>query len=464
MDSAATPSAVAPPPTRSFDDLPGPTRRWWGLPLLAALQRDYLGFCERLKREYGDLVRMRIAHERSVDVFDPAVVRELLVDQADASIRWERGPAVFAELMGQSVLVTEGPTWQRQRRTLVQAFTPKRVEGYAALMATAATAALDAVLVDAAAGVVDVERLYSHLTMDVILRTLFGVPAGGDTAALARAVQCLSDAGYRQMFLPFNLPVWLPLPGSGSKRRALRRMRDLIRRHIEAPLRPAATTHLLAQLQSLRDENSGAALSAQEVFDQCMVTFQAGHETTATALTWWSWLLASHPADAQRAADEVDRALVGRAPAATDLPRLPWLAATLKEALRLYPPAAILMTRRTLTTIHAGGFRLPARTLVRVTPWVMHRDERWFPQAVHFRPERFLPDAAPPPRGAYLPFGLGPRVCVGQHFATLEMTVVAALLLQRFRLATLPGAAPPQPLARITLRPRAPLRLRFERR
>jgi cytochrome P450 len=476
MDAAPAPpaslAATAPAPWRGFDDLPGPPRRWWGLPLLAALRRDYLGFCERLQQEHGDLVRMRLAFERSVDLFDPELLREVLVDQADALIRWERGPAVFAELMGQSVLVTEGATWQRQRRMLMQAFTPKRVAGYAQLMAQAAGAALDRVLPSGAtAGIVDIERLYGDLTMDVILRTLFGTPAGADCAGtgadLARAVQRLSDTGYRQMFLPFTLPVWLP--GAASERRALRLLRELIRRHIERPARQPMTTgkaptDLLAQLHGLHDEETGSALSAQEVFDQCMLTFQAGHETTATALTWWSWLLASHPQAAARAVAEVDQVLAGRAPEAADLPRLPWLGATLKEALRLYPPAAILMTRRALRPIHVGGYRLPARTLLRFTPWVLHRDERWFAQAQAFRPERFMPDAPQPPRSAYLPFGLGPRVCLGQHFALLEMTVAAALLLQRFTLAPLTGATPPQLLARITLRPRETLWLQLERR
>ena len=197
-----------------------------------------------------------------------------------------------------------------------------------------------------------------------------------------------------------------------------------------------------------------------------MLSFQAGHETTATALLWWSWLMAAHPQAQARAAAEIDAALAGRPPGADAMQALPWLGATLKEAMRLYPPVAAVMTRRLTREIELGGVTLPARTLVRVTPWLLHRDPRWWPrEPAAFRPERFMPATDgwapdPIPRGAYIPFGLGPRVCLGQHFAQLEMTLIAAVLLQRFRLATLTDT-PPTPRLAVTLRPEGGLRLKL---
>jgi cytochrome P450 len=141
---------------------------------------------------------------------------------------------------------------------------------------------------------------------------------------------------------------------------------------------------LLGMLMALRDEASGEALSAQEVYDQCMVSFQAGHETSATALLWWSWLLAAHPEAQARARAEVDAVLAGRVPTADDAGALPFLSATLKEAMRLYPPVAGLLTRRLTRDITLGGVRLPARTLVRVTPWLLHRDPRRWRQPLAF--------------------------------------------------------------------------------
>ena len=443
----------------SWNNLPAHPTRWWGLPVLMAMRRDYLAVIAA-QRPLGDLAAQRILGERGVDVFDPELVRALMVDHADAMVRWERAPEVFAELMGQSVLVTEGATWQRQRRMLMQAFTPRRVAGYAALMTDAAVAGLARVV----PGEVAMDRLYSHLTMDVISRTLFSTPIGGDTAGAADAVQVLSEMALREMFWPFTLPDWLPLPGKAAKRHASRLIRGLLTERIDARrTAPEPRPDLLGMLLSLRDEASGEALSPQEVYDQCMVSFQAGHETSATALLWWSWLLAAHPEAQARARDEVDAVLAGRVPTAEDAGALPYLSATLKEAMRLYPPVAALMTRRLTREITVAGVRLQARTLVRVTPWVIHRDPRWWDAPLDFRPERFLPGAPDVPRGAYLPFGLGPRVCLGQHFAVLEMTLISALLLQRFTLAPL-GATAPQPRMAVTLRPEGGLRLRLAAR
>ncbi len=450
-----------------YDDLPGPDASWFGLLQLRDMARDYLGLLERYRHEHGDVVRLRVVRERTLDLFDPELVRRLMVDHADDLIRWERGTEVFAESVGQSVLVTEGATWQRQRRMLMQAFTPKKVAGYAALMAEAGEAGLNA----QRPGDVAMDGLFAHLTMDVISRTLFSRPissTGTNTTEAAAAVQRLSEIGLGEMFWPMTLPDWLPLPGKAIKRRALRLINGLLHERIEERRRSGqARNDLLGMLLALRDEEGGGALSEQEVFDQCMLSFQAGHETSATALLWWSWLMARHPEAQQRAAEEIGQ-LQGHAPTPEDQARLPWLTATLKEAMRLYPPAAALLTRRLKRDIllplpDGSQLQLPARTMVRITPWLLHRDRRWWLDADAFRPERFLPGATEGlPRGAYLPFGLGPRACLGQHFAMLEMQVLAAQLLQRFHLSTVPGAAEPVPRLAVTLRPAGGLRLKLE--
>lgn len=473
MNTATT---STPPPTRSGTP-PGPSRRWWGLPLLRAMRRDYLGFTSGLQRQYGDVTFMRLGNERAIDLFDPELVRRLLVDHAQHLVRWERGIDVFEQVFGQSVLVTEGATWQRQRRMLQPAFAPRRVAGCAALMLAAAREALDtAVPHGQAEATVQMDALFSQLAMDVILRTLFSTRADADVHAASEATQTLSATAMREMFWPMTLPDWLPLPGKAAKRRALRSLRELVGRHIRA--RHAAGSgapqdDLLAMLLALRDETTGEALSEAEVFDQCMVSFQAGHETSATALLWWSRLLADHPQAAARAQAEVDAVLGSREPGPDDLPALPWLTATLKEAMRLYPPIAALMTRRATHDIELGGWLIPRGTMLRITPWVLQRDARVYERPDAFVPERFLADAAASapsgvrtfPRGAWMPFGTGPRVCIGQHFAMLEMTLVAALLLQRYTLALPDGAAaPPKPVLNVTLRPEGGVRLRLTRR
>jgi cytochrome P450 len=462
-----SPQRDALPRTRD-DTPPGPPTPWWGLPTLRAMGADYLGFAARLQRDHGDLTVMKIVGERVYDVFTPELVREVVVDHADDLVRWERGIEVFAELFGQSVLVTEGATWQRQRRMLMPAFAPRRVADYAALMRDATAVGLDgAVGAGETQAIVDIDALFSRVAMDVILRTLFSSSASRDAADAVDAVRVLSETAMSEMFVPWTLPDWLPLPGKAAKRRSLRLLRGLVGGHIAARRAAgAAAPHadLLSRLLALRDEETGAALNDAEVFDQCMVTFQAGHETTATALTWWSRLLADHPDAAQRALAEVDTVLGGRAPGPDDIANLPWLGATLKEAMRLYPPVPALITRRVTREITIGGWVIPRRALLRLTLWFLQRDPRSFDDPDAFRPERFLPNAPAPPRGAYLPFGTGPRVCIGQHFATLEMTLIAAMLLQRYSLVVPAGEAACVPTVNVTLRSRDGIRLQLHRR
>jgi cytochrome P450 len=432
------------------------------------MYQDYLGFARTRHRTYGDICTMRLGLERAYDLFSPELVREALVDHAEHLERWERGVEVFQQAFGQSVLTTEGAVWQRQRRMLQPAFTPRRVAGYAGLMCEAAARALERALpAGAAEALVDMDALFARVTMDVILRTLFGRPVEGEAEAAIEATRVLGETAMREMFFPVTLPDWLPLRGKAAKRRALRTLRGLVGGHIaRRRARPDAQAgeDLLARLLALRDESTGESLSEAEVFDQCLVSFQAGHETTATALLWWSRLLAEHPEAAARAQAEVDAVLAGRDPDPGDQEALLWLGATLKEAMRLYPPIAALMTRRTTREITVGGWTIANGTLLYVTPWVLQRDARWWREPDAFRPERFLPGAPAVPRGAYIPFGVGPRVCIGQHFAMLEMTLVAAMLLQRYELALPPDAPPAEPVLHVTLRPKDGVRLRLRRR
>lgn len=196
--------------------------------------------------------------------------------------------------------------------------------------------------------------------------------------------------------------------------------------------------------------------------DECVTAFLAGHETTAGALTWWAWCMATNPAVQAAARDEVSRVLGGRAPSAETRSSLRYLTQTLEETLRLYPSAPILISRRASRPIALGAWQFPARTLFMLPLQLMHLDERWFPEPHAFRPERFADDAPALPRGAYMPFGTGPRVCLGQHLAMAEMTVVAAMILQRHVLSVPPGMTPPRAVLNVTLRPERALHLAIE--
>ena len=446
---------------------PGPRDRLWGLNHLRDMQPDYLGFLAGLQRQHPDIAHIRVLNEHMTHVFHPDWVRSVLVDQSDALIRWERATEVFSVAMGQSVLVSEGSQWQRQRRMLQPGFTPKRVAGYAALMASATHDALTALARQACGQNVNMDVLMTDMTLEVILRALFGSHEVQDVRPLSKAIQTLSHAGFSEMFKPFSWPLWMPLPSVRKVRSARNALNAVIQQHIQIQQSAAQDegADLLTMLRLARDpEQPDQGLSAQELHDQTMVMFQAGHETTATAMTWWSGLIARHPEVAKRIHAEVDAVLQGQLPTVPGLQQLPWLQASLKESMRLYPPAAILMTRRTCKAVNVGPWTLPKGHLINFTPYVIHRDARWFEAPEAFRPERFLPGAPDIPRGAWIPFGTGPRVCIGQHFAMLEMGLIAAMLMQRFSLEW-PDENPwPDADLAITLRPAVPILLRLRPR
>ena len=450
--------------TNSPQTIPGPQYKLWGYPALMQLRKDFLGTLAQRCREYPHIARWRAGTEHVVHVFHPELVRQVLNEEADGWVRWERLTATFAQSMGQSVLVTEGALWQRQRRMMQAGFSPRRVAAYAQHMSDACACALDKLPMTGADAVHDMHALMTQVTMDVIVRALFGHAREIDSAQVSHAIHALSEEGFAQLFRPRNLPDWFPLPSIRKARQGRDFLNGLIAREIDQRRMELATqapqnqahdsTDLLTMLLNARDpEHPEQGLSAQEVHDQTMVMFQAGHETSANALTWWAGLIAQHPQIQNRLQAELQECLQGKTPTLESVQQLPWLQASLKESLRLYPPAAILMTRRATRDVACGSWRITKGDLIAITPAVIQRDERWFSEPDRFMPERFLPGAPEIPRGAWIPFGTGPRVCLGQHFAMMEMAIIAAMVLQRFSLKWPESQPWPQREVGITLRP-----------
>ena len=470
-------------PASNRQQPPGPQARFWGLPQWLAQRRDLLGSVRALRQAHGDTTLMRIGRERIVDVFAPDRVRAVLVEQSANLVRWEHGARVMRSVHGDSVAGSEGAAWQRHRSLLQTAFTPQRLAGYTQGLCGAADAGLATALPPhSPSGAVNVQALCERIALRAMLQSLFGAsecaaepdatgPDAATLASLAAAVQTLSRIGMRELMLPYLVPDHWPLPGKLAKRRALAVLRAEVVRHIAshtaAPALAACqpdAPHMLGQLLRHRATETGQALNPREVTSHCLSLLMAGYETTATALSWWALLMAQQPLAAARAAAEVDRLLGTRAPCADDVPQLPFLTATLKECLRLYPPLPMLMARRTTADIVLAGWTLPRGALLRVTPFVLQRDERSFPQPECFQPERFMPQAASAPHGAWMPFGAGPRACVGRQFAMLELALVATRWLQRFAIAAVPGAAAEAPVLQVTLRPGRDLHLVLQRR
>jgi cytochrome P450 len=424
------------------------------------MARDMPGTLDAWRKAHGDVVHLRIWPEHQVIVSDPGLVRELLVGQHDAHVRWERGMHVFSQLHGRSVLIEEGVRWQARRQALQPAFAPKAVRDFAPAIAVAAARALERWPAGVA---MPVESALTALAMDVIMRMMFSSEIGGDARLAERAIHMLSVNANQEMFWPASWPDWMPW--KRGKRRMIAALKALIDRQIAARLampHAAWPGDLLTRLLELQRAD-GRAWPLGAVRDECMTAFLAGHETTAATLGWWAWCMAANPQAQAEARREVQAVVSSRAPAVEDLPALDYLGRTLQETLRLYPAAPILMSRRAIKPVRLGGWTLPARTILTVPLGLMQRDPRWYPEPGRFRPERFPEEAAGAPRGAFMPFGAGPRVCLGQHLALTEMTVIAAMILQRFALSVPEGMAAPRPVLNVTLRPATPLHLTLER-
>lgn len=439
---------------------PGPHPGLTGWHLLRQMSKDLLGTLRGWHQEFGDLVHLRTWPEHTVVVADPLLARELLVQHHAQLVRWERGIEVFAQLHGHSVLIAEGDTWRAKRHTLQPHFLPKP----SAALVPAIAACARRALASWHSGPWPVEQHLTTLTMEVIARMVFSCDIADDAPAAAQALHDVSVAANGEFYWPVNPPRWLP--SQRAKHRGMAFLNNMIERQIAARLhlpRDSWPDDLLARLLALHGTDP-AAWPLSAVRDECMTTFLAGHETAAATMTWWMWCMAANPTAQQAARAEVQQRLADRPPSSDDLAALPFLGATLQETMRLYPAAPVLISRRSTAPITLGGWQLPARTIFTVPVQLLQQDARWFPEPHAFRPERFMAHAQQAPRGAYMPFGTGPRICLGQHLVMAEMTVIAAMVLQRFDLAPLPGMAAPRPVMNVTLRPAQPLHLQLSAR
>jgi cytochrome P450 len=449
---------------------PGPRDWTFGMSQLRKIKHDILGYYTELHRRYGDVAYLRFGPYPNYVFFHPDAVREVLVAKAKQFHRFRRPMQVLARWNGNSVLISEGDEWLRQRRMVQPAFNPRRFERYASCMVSRTRNRLDRWLktVETAGGIeTEIGKEMTDLTLEIVAKTLFDAEITAEANDLGRAVAILSEIATKEMGSPWTLPDWLPLPEKRRKRWAMRRLDETVRRFIrERRASGADQGDLLSMLLLAADEEGdGGRFTDEQARDQSMTLLIAGHDTSAAGLTWLFYCLARQPQAAALVHRELDAVLGGREPTADDLPRLGYTERVVKETLRLYPPAYALFMRQALADVEIAGYTVPRNSLVQLFPYVCQRDPRWFPDPEKFDPDRFLPErqrALPP--FAYFPFGGGPRVCVGNAFAMMEMTLVAATLLQPLQVRPAAGQGEAQPAALMSLRPGDEVRLRWTRR
>ena len=434
---------------------PGPPGRPFvgNLPQFAG---DMLPFVERCKREYGDVVRLQLAGWTAYLVNHPDLVAELLVHRHAGyhkhhSFFWSNVDAIF----GRGLLTNEGDDWLRQRRLMQPVFHPDRIAEYARIMVERTERTLEGWR---PGEVRDVRKEMMALTFQIVAETLFGAEVRGDVAEIGAAFNVGIEEVAVRFRRPIRFPDWVPVPSNLRYNRSVRRMDELIVRIIRERREQGFQDRddLLSRMLRARDESG--AMDEGQLRDEVMTMLLAGHETTALALTWTWWLLSKHPEIDRRLHEEVEGVLDGRAPEPADVPRLPFVERVFRESLRLYPPAYGFGREATMDS-ELGGWPVPKGTTLLIFSWLLHRDPRWWDDPERFDPDRWTPELeARIPRLAYMPFGGGPRVCIGQRFAIAEGVLIVSAIARRYRLEWL---ADPVPFTSITLRPTGDLRARL---
>jgi cytochrome P450 len=428
--------------------------------LFYRFQRDPLNVMVDVAAKYGDVTRADLLGLSVFLLRGPDTVAEVLVSDEKSYFKGGHNHVVMSELLGDGLLNSNGEVWARHRRLVQPVFAGRKLGGFAGHMTAAAEQSLETW----SPGPMAVDDAMNALTLDVVGRALFGADMRDDAARMAKAMaysaRLAAQTGRSPMLIGLSQIKWL-----GSERawkmQFLRRARlkprvallnrimdDMLDRRDPA----AASEDLVGLLLAARDEETGEAFARHEIRDQIMTFLLAGHETTSAALTWMWYLLARHPEVRDRVYEEVRDVLSGRTPEAADVDKLTWTTAVIEETLRLYPPVWIL-DRISAVETTVGGYHVPPGSIVMVVPYLNHHDETRWKDHARFDPTRFLPEYADDrPRLSYMPFGHGPRVCMGGRFALMEAVLITAMIAQRFTLDLEPDREH-FPAPNLTLRP-----------
>jgi cytochrome P450 len=429
---------------------------------LLRFRHDPLGSLDRLSSR-GDVVR--VGNSRVTVVTHPDLVREVLVTQAANFIK---GPALRSTkaTLGEGLLTSEGEFHKRQRRIIGPAFHATHVAAYGQTMARFA----DRLSNDWHAGdTIDIHAQMTHLTLEIVAKTLFDAEVRQDVDAIGQAMTASVEL-FPLMLLPFGKYIArLPLPRTLWFKHTWPTLTATIERFIaERTASGAVGNDLLSVLIRATDPENGVGMTDQQLRDEAITLFTAGHETTANGSTYAFHLLAHH-ADVREQLQQELKDVFGdstgnyRQPEATDASRLPFTRAVVSEAMRIYPPVWTVGREATADVTLSNGATLPAGTVVLASQWICHRDPRWWPRPGEFDPSRWLVDDESRPRYAYFPFAGGPRSCIGEAFAWLEMILVVATVLRKWDITPMsPRALRLAPS--ITLRPRDPVLLRVTQR
>ena len=445
--SRVAPPVFVPPRTPVPERMPSP------LAALRALRGDVLGLWPRAA--YTDEVVSGRLFLKPFFLFNSVeAIQRILVDNFENYLRPPPTLRLLKPIVGDGLLLSEGESWRKQRRIVAPAFANPIVPILARHVATATREAIESL---GGAGAVDLLAMAQQLALEIAARSMFSLDLGPLGAELRSTIESYRPKLGRPSVLDIVLPLATPSPRDVARRQFRSRWTRLMDQAIATRrIAPAADAprDLFDLLKAARDPGSGQALSHEELRDQIATMILAGHETTALAIFWSAFLIAAAPDAQDRIAEEVRDLALDPDSVASALPRLAFTKAVVSEALRLYPPA-FLIAREAAAADRCGGVAVPRGALVVISPWVLHRHQRRWEAPDAFRPSRFLGEP-PPPRYAYMPFGAGPRVCIGAQFGLAEATLVVAMLVKAFEIH-LADARPVIPAAVVSMQPSRPV-------
>ena len=436
---------------------PGPKGHFI-LGVMREFNKDTLGFIERC-RNFGDVVRTRFLYVHAYFLYNPQDIESLLTTNSRIfrkaqSLRSQ----FFARLVGNGLVTSEGDFWRRQRRLAQPAFHRQRISSYGKVMVEYATRHMNKWQTNQ---VFDISREMNRLTLEIVVKTLFNADVSKDADRVAAVLSEVVKPFASQATLKWIADNRLPTP---CHRRYFNLVAEIDRIvfRIIAERRASRSDEgdLLSMLLEAQDDD-GTQMTDAQLRDEVMTLFLAGHETTALALSWSWYLLGTHPEAEKKFHEELETVLQGRAPRVEDMARLIYTERIAKETMRLYPPA-YAVGREALEDTEIGGFRVPKRSQVFAFQWVTQRDERYFENPDAFDPDRWLPDRSDKlPKYAYFPFGGGPRQCIGNYFAMMEIVLLLATIGQRYKFSLEPGHKV-EVLPVLSLRPKNGIKVRAE--
>ncbi|MBN2549360.1 MAG: cytochrome P450 [Anaerolineales bacterium] len=442
---------------------PGPP----GLPVIGNLltmrRQELLDFYMSMYRQYGEVVRLKLGPMESYLFVKPEHIQHILVKNVQTYAKG-LGYEGLRLLMGQGLVTSEYEIWRSQRPIMQPYFTPRAIGQFAGMMTSVTARLLERWEKLAQGGKpVQIDNEMLRLTMSIIGEAMFNIDLSEEAVEIGQAFQSVFAFIAEYSVNPYGLPLWAPTPKNRRFSQHMKEIEAFIAQQIALGQREPGRENLLAALLRARDEQSGQGMDQKQLRDEAITLFFAGFETTARTLTWAWYLLAHHPEATEKLAAEGRQVLGADLPTMETLPRLEYARMVVDETLRLYPPTGVL-SRQNIMDDEIDGYHIPAKSLIVLSPYITHRLPDIWDQPDAFIPERFAKNAPVSyPKHAYLPFGAGPRVCLGNNFALLEVVIALAMAAPRFRLEVVD----PQPVGfafRGTTRPTKDIYLKISAR